>query len=76
MFSTKSAWAVPLKNKTASTVFSEFKKIISESKRSPERIWLDKGSEFYNKDFKKWAKSNDITMYSTYSENKSVVKIY
>ena len=34
---------------------------------------MDQGSEFYNSDFKKWLKSNDISMYSTYNEGKSVV---
>ena len=30
-------------------------------------------SEFYNGDFKKWLSSNNIIMYSTYNEGKSVV---
>ena len=32
-----------------------------------------KGSEFYNNSFKKWLKDNDIEMYSTHNEGKSVV---
>ena len=36
-------------------------------------ISVDKGSEFYNKSFKKWLKHNDIKMHSTYNEGKSVV---
>src|SRR6185503_9693781 len=47
--------------------------IVLESKRIPEKIWVDQGSEFYNKDFKKWAKQNNITIYSTFGESKSVV---
>ena len=31
------------------------------------------GSEFYNNSFKKWLKDNDIVMYSTNNEGKSVV---
>ena len=36
-------------------------------------MWVDKGSEFYNSSFKKWLKNNDIEMYSTHNEGKSVV---
>ena len=34
---------------------------------------MDKGSEFYNAFFKKWLRGNDIVMYSTHNEGKSVV---
>ena len=34
---------------------------------------VDKGSEFYNASFKKWLQDNDIVMYSTHNEEKSVV---
>ena len=34
---------------------------------------VDQGSEFYNKVFKNWLKDEDIEMYSTYNEGKSVV---
>ena len=34
---------------------------------------VDKGSEFYNTSFKKWLQDNDIVMYSTHNEGKSVV---
>ena len=33
----------------------------------------DKGSEFYNNSLKRWLKDNDIAMYSTNNEGKSVV---
>ena len=36
-------------------------------------MWVDKGSEFYNTSFKKWIQDNNIVMYSTRSEGKSVV---
>jgi hypothetical protein len=36
-------------------------------------VWVDKGSEFYNKEFIAWTKSQNIKMYSTYSESKSVI---
>ena len=39
----------------------------------PNKIWVDKGSEFYNASFKKWLQNNDIVMYSTHIEGKSVL---
>ena len=37
------------------------------------KIWVDNGSEFYNNYFLKWLKKNDLEIYSTYNEGKSVV---
>ena len=48
------------------------KKIISEGKK-PNKIWIDQGSEFYNQCFKDFLKINNIEMYSTFNEGKSVV---
>ena len=39
------------------------------SERKPNKIWVDKGSEFYNNSFKKWLKDNDIEMYSIHNES-------
>ena len=50
-----------------------FKKILEDSNRKSNKIWVDKGSEFYNNSFKKWLKDNDIEMYSIHNEGKSVV---
>ena len=41
--------------------------------RKLNKIWVDKGSEFYNNSFKKWLKDKDIEMYSTLNEGESVV---
>ena len=46
---------------------------MKESNQKPNKIWVDKGCEFYNISFKKWLKDNDIEMYSTNNEGKSVV---
>ena len=46
---------------------------MKESDRKPNKIWVNKGSEFYHNSFKKWLKDNDIEMYSIYNEGKSVV---
>ena len=46
---------------------------MDKSGHKPSKIWVDKGSEFYNSSFKKWLKDNDIEMYSIHNEGKSVV---
>ena len=50
-----------------------FQKILKEPNRKPNKIWVDKGSEFDNSSFKKWLKDNDIEIYSIHSEGKSIV---
>ena len=50
-----------------------FKKILDDSKRKRNKIWVDHGSEFYSNSFKKRLKDNDKEMYSAYNEEKSVV---
>ena len=42
-------------------------------KGKPNKIWVDKGSEFYNKSMKSWLLHNDIEIYSIHNEGKSVV---
>ena len=41
------------------------KKILSDSDRTPNNIWVGQGSEFYNKSFKDFLKINNIDIYST-----------
>ena len=69
----KCAWVVPLKDKKVISITNAFQKILDKSERKPNKIWVDKGSEFYNNSFKKWLKDNDIEMYSIHNEGKSVV---
>ena len=69
----KYAWVVPLKDKKGVSIVDSFQKILDKSGRKPNKIWVDKGSEFYNSSFKKWLKDNDIEMYSIHNEGKSVV---
>ena len=44
-----------------------------ESGQKPNKIWVDKGSEFNNRSMKSWLQDNDIEMYSTQSEGKYAV---
>ena len=50
-----------------------FQKILDESNYKTNKIWVNKGSEFYNKSMKSWLDDDDIEMYLTYNEGKSVV---
>ena len=68
----KYAWVVPIKDKKGTSIVNAFQKIISEG-RKPNKIWVDQGSEFYNNTFKDFLKINNIEMFSTYNEGKSVV---
>ena len=82
---TKYAWAIPLKNKSGLSITNGFKTILSDG-RKPEKLWVDRGSEFYNKTFKSLLKeygtgkaasgisetASQIELYSTYSDLKAV----
>ena len=69
----KYTWVIPIKDKKGTCIVNAFKKILSDSKRKPNKIWADQGSEFYNKSFKDFLKINNTEMYSTYNEGKSTV---
>ena len=62
-----------MKDKKGVSIVNAFQKSLDSSKRKPNKIWVDKGSEFYNNHFKKLLKDNDINMYSTYNKGNSVV---
>ena len=47
----KYAWVVPLKDKKGITIVNAFQKVLNDSGRNPNKIWFDKGSEFYNNSF-------------------------
>ena len=69
----KYAWVVPLKDKKGVSIVDAFQKILDDSNRKPNKIWVDKGSEFYNSSVKKLLKDNDIETYSIHNEKKFVV---
>ena len=69
----KYALDVPLKDKKGARIVDAFQKILKESDRKRNKIWVDRGSKFYNNSFKKWLKDNDAVMYSIHNEGKSVV---
>ena len=69
----KYAWVVPLKYKKGVSIVNVFQSILNNFNRKPNKIWIDKGGEFYNRSMKSWLEKNDIEMYSTHNEGKSVV---
>ena len=46
------AWVIPLKNKKKESIVEGFRKILDDSYRKPNKIWVAHGSEFYNNKFK------------------------
>ena len=69
----KYAFVVSLKDKKGISITNAFNKIIKQSNRKPNKIWVDQGGEFYNHVFKRELSNNDIIMYLTFNEGKSVV---
>ena len=55
----KYAFVIPLKDKKGISIVNAFDKIIRQSNRKPNKIWLDQGGEFYNNVFEKWLSDND-----------------
>ena len=62
-----------MKDKKGLSIVNAFQSILKKSNRKPNKIWVDKGGEFYNNSFEKWLQGNPIAMYSTHNEGKSVV---
>ena len=45
----KYTWIIPLNDKKEITITDSFQKILDESNRQPNKISVDKNSEFYNR---------------------------
>ena len=69
----KYAWVIPLKDEKGIAITNAFLNILKESNRKPNKIWVNKGSEFYNRLMKLWLEKNAIEMYSTHNEGEYVV---
>ena len=69
----KYGWIIPLKDKKGITITNAFQKTLVEFNRKLNKIWVDKGSEFYNRSMNSFLQDNNIEMYSTHTEGKSVV---
>ena len=62
----KYGWLIPLKDKKGESVANALRVIFTE--RKPQKMWVDKGTEFYNKSVQEL-----IVLYSTENEEKSSV---
>ena len=51
------------KDKNGISIVNAFNKIIKQSGKKTNKIWVDQRGEFYNNVFKKWLSDNDIIMY-------------
>ena len=75
---TKYACTIPLNNKFGLSIINGFKIVLGEhpqggtEHRNPEKLWVDRASEFYNKTFKFLLKEYETKLYSTYSDLKAV----
>ena len=69
----KYAWVVPLKDKRGISIVNAFQKIISK-RRKPNKVWVDQGREIFNNSFKDFLKINIIEMYSTYNNEKLLLR--
>ena len=50
----KYAWIIALKDEKWPIITNVFQNILDESSRKPDKLWVDKGSEFYNRSIKSW----------------------
>ena len=48
----KDAWVITLKDKKGITITNAFEKFLDKSNCKPNKIWVNKGKEFYNRTMK------------------------
>ena len=53
-FFSKYAFVIPSEDQKGISIVNAFDKIIKQSNRKPNKLWVDQGGEFYNNVFKKW----------------------
>ena len=70
---TKYTWVKLFKDTKVTRLLNAFIKIVNESNRKQNKLGVDQGREFYNKLMLEWLNNNDILMYYTYNEGKSVI---
>ena len=62
------AWVIPFNDKKGITITNAFQNFLDELECKPNKIWVHKGSRFYNRSTKSWLQKNDIEMYSCMKE--------
>ena len=56
----KDAWVVPLTNKKSITITNAFQQILDEFNHKPNKVWVDKRSDFYNGSVRSWLQDNGM----------------
>ena len=58
-------WVFHLKDKKGVSIVNAYREVFNDSKRKPNKIGVDKGSEFYNRSMKSWLQENDSYLFNT-----------
>ena len=61
-----------MKDKKDKIVLNTFIKIVNESNRKPNKLWVRQGRDFYNKLMQDRLDDKDILMYLTHNQDKSI----
>ena len=69
----KYAWVIPVKDKKGITITNAFQQTLDESNCKLNKIWVNKGSGFYNRTMKPCLEKNAIKIYSEHNERKSAI---
>ena len=69
----KCARVVSLKDNKGIVITNAFQNVLNGSEYKPNKIWVDKDSQFYNRSRKSWLQDNDIQMYSRHDEGNPMV---
>ena len=64
-------WAIPLKTKTGPEVMKALS--LWKTQKPSQKVWTDKGKEFYNKSMMELLEKNNVQLYSTENEEKSSI---
>ena len=67
----KYLWVIPLKSKTGKSLAEAFQQIYQFSKRRPRKLWVDEGTEFYNREVRQVLNNYNIELYSVISPIKA-----
>ena len=67
----KYGWTIPLKTKTGTETAKAINNLMKT--QSPQKLWTDKGKEFYNKHVSRVLEKYNVELYSTENEEKSCV---
>ena len=68
-FFSKYSWCFPLKSKKSEEIINSFKDIFKKSKRKPQLIQSDEGTEFTNNVTQTFFKNNNIKWYHTFNRD-------